>query len=214
MHLGYHYLRWPLKSQELVPATAEFLKKATNETELASMLGWDKPDDITFIKEAMAPDRTAKNFLKLLKSVREHHRLRAKRIKSGHPDLLIPRKGLWAWWLRRKDNQELALPGDLEAFEWLSRCKRLTLLTSVHDAVIGMVVSGEPKQIDLDEITALPNPLAHMVSQADVLQAKRLVTNLSCPWNKIDPAWLCEELCGYVIYQPARGFAYYYSSVV
>jgi len=212
MQLGYQYYRWPLKAKELIPAARDFLAGATSESQLASMLAWEQPNDLAFIKKAFPATSNAREFLSLMKSLHQHHHLRSKRISLGHPDLLIPRKGFWAWWHKGTDKKELALPSDYEAFDWLHHCQRLILLISIHDALIGSVTSGDPKLVDFDEITALPNPLAEMVGKANLEQAKKLVANLSCPLIKVDPAWLCETLSGYVIYQSARGFAYYYCS--
>lgn len=195
----------------LQTAVKAFLSQADKIENVQNHLEWCKPDEMEFLKDAFHPQTNAKEFFLLFEQVQKQQRLKTRRLRAGFVELKGQRKGIRGWWQKFSDKKELALPVGADIFEWLQQSKRLHLLVSLHDSFLSRVMIAEPTEIDLDEITALSNPVAETISTLDRPRAKRLAAALSCPLRKISADFLLNELQGYVTYNMNTGFALYYA---
>jgi hypothetical protein len=139
--------------------------------------------------------------------------MKIKRRPAGWPDFKSPRKGIKGW-IQKKfyDPKELALPVCADVFGWMQASPRYQLLCVLHDAILSLVSTAEPKHVKLQESLAFLHPLASMLSKNDTLRIERLTHALGCRLKDVPPSVLLDDVAGYVIaYNQTKNLAFYYS---
>ncbi|MEM1157451.1 MAG: hypothetical protein AAF649_01100 [Verrucomicrobiota bacterium] len=202
--------RIPINSSLLMKTTEEMLEQSAKVETLSEFLGWEEvPPEMV---AGFAPQKNGKELVKMLKENDKRKGLKAKRVKAGFPDLLVPRKGFGGWVQKKfRDPKEIQLPLGYDLFIWLQESPRLALLTSMHDALLGFCSSAEPRRVEIEEVTEYQNPLCRIVNRSDQEELDRLQKALSCPLKSVDPQFVIDSCPGYVTqYDVKKGVAYYY----
>lgn len=200
-----------INPQELEAAAGKLLSQCDKIANLQEFLGWNSEEEMDFLRKGFEPQKNASELSSMMAKMSQRVALKQKRLKGGYEDFTTPRKGLFAWFQKRRDRKELTLPIGVDVMNWLIFSERLSLLATLHDLLISHVTPATPREIGLEEIFSLQLPLAEMVYRADEARAKRVVEILKAPLHKVPASFLIHEITGYVIYLPSRGFAYYYS---
>ncbi|MFZ5806069.1 MAG: hypothetical protein ACOY3I_02515 [Verrucomicrobiota bacterium] len=209
--LSLRSYRVGLNVAELENAAQGALHQADNAENLVAHLNWSSPEEIQFLKDGFSSQNDVQGFWHLWHGLQKQSQLRNKRMRAGFPELKGRRKGLRGWWQKFSDKKEIALPINVDLLGWLRSMPRLALLATLHDSLLQKTMIADPVEVDLEEMTAIPHPWAEMIQTLDAQRARRIADSLKSPLHKIKPRILIEDFMNYVIYQPNRGFAYYYA---
>jgi len=202
--------RIPINSSLLMKTTGEMLEQSVKIEKVSEFLGWEEvPEDLA---AGFAPQKNGKELVKMLKQNQKRKDIKAKRVKAGFADLIVPRKGIGGWFQKKfRDPKEAKLPVGYDLFVWLQQSPRLALLTSMHDALLGFCSSAEPRRVEIDELTDYQNPLSHIVCRGNQEELEKLQKALSSPLKAVNPHFVIDSCPGYVTkYDLKKGVAYYY----
>jgi hypothetical protein len=211
MHLILNPCRISINPTLLQSSAKDILKNADSLASLQKALGWSEFPE--YLAAGFSPQKDAKDLLRKHKDYRRRQAMKTKRQADGWKDFQTPRKGFKGW-IQKKffDPKELALPVGADLIEWLQASPRYQLLCVLHDSILGLVSTAEPKHIKLQESLAFLHPFASMLSKNDTSRIERLADALGSKLKDVPSSVLLDDVAGYVVaYSHTKNLAFYYS---